>query len=165
MKSLLTLALAFGFSVQAESATFSYNSARGKCMDAQGNVGLNKIEETNLLLPADIVEQDEFGNYVSIVFKNRSAECTDLSNVDINSLIRKPEYGWGYLTLENWNLNGAVMRGARISFSHGNFSVKGADLTGFQGGYLTGPVVYDRFTVGLQNCLKTKTPRLCEWRM
>jgi hypothetical protein len=167
MKQLLLLGLFIGFSATSFAAGFHYNAKTGKCVNSKGREGYNRVEETNLLMPADFVEVDDTGVYYTIAFRDRNLECTDLRNINIDALIRKPEYGTNYLTLENWNLKGALLEGAKIAWSVGNICAEGAKLTGILGGYVMVTTTYDKFTQGLN---QVQCPALrrgsadCDWR-
>jgi hypothetical protein len=149
----LCLVLGLGVSARAQGAqAFKYSPEAGRCVDDHGRQGLNPLDRAAVFAPPDVVEKDAAGKVRRVVFKNRSGECADFSGIDFDALLRKPEFGAGYLELDGWNLDGAVLAGARISFYSGRLSLRGAELTGISAGYDMFTVDFDRFTRGLDGC-------------
>ena len=140
------------------AAQYSYNHRTGKCQDGNGNEGLNHLIPEQIFAPPEVVDLPN-----RVVYRNRNGECTDFTEVDFNEKLRKDQFAMMYITLENWNLNGARLKGAKIFFYNGDLSLKGVDLSEIYGGYIDLRIKFDQFTRSLVNC-QPNSDGSCNWR-
>ena len=104
----------------AASPGFRYDPASGRCRNAAGEEGRNKLA----------IEQ---------IRASKSAECADLRGVQL----LPPSTG----DLQGWNLRGADLTEAELFFSAlADADLCGADLSRFKFGYVRITGVVDAFT-------------------
>jgi uncharacterized protein YjbI with pentapeptide repeats len=130
---------------------FYYNSATGKCLNANGQEGLNR---PNL---AAVFQYDQGAGTGSdrLTVSNKDLECADLSWVNFSGILKS---GATYVHLVNWNLKGAHLSQADVKWM--NFeggSVAGVDFTQVHIGYtMFRSVQIDSRTHGLSDfCVST----------
>jgi hypothetical protein len=114
----------------AGKVVYSYQSSTGKCQDASGKPGLNKVD-------------------VDKVRSSKNCECADLTGIDLVDLLPgiTEANRFAYNELNGYNFRGADLSKAKIIFNNlEKCDFSGANLTGFSYGYSTIGGTVDQYT-------------------
>ena len=131
---------------------FLYNPQVGKCLNAQGIEGLNTPDLSAIFSfdPGKDLNSDD------PTISDKNLECADLKGVSFREFLGS---GFKYVSLINWNLNGAAFSKTNITWmTLIGGSLDGVDLSGAVGYTIFQSVHIDSNTRGLsENCVPDAT--------
>lgn len=102
--------------------TFKYDASKGYCVDANGKIGLSKVDLKALL------KLDASSTSARPRISKVQAECADLAKLDLDMQVNTVSDRKNYVQMIDWNLRGANLNGANLSFG----VLTNADLSGAQ---------------------------------
>lgn len=147
--------------VSFASVSYHYDATTGKCLNANGQEGLNHPDVATVLR----YDQNSGMDSGEPTISNKDLECADLSAVNFRDTLKS---GASYVHLVHWNLKGARLSQSDMKwmvFVGGN--IAGVDLTKSSIGYtMFQSVQIDSFTQGLSEfCISSAEQGLIHCQM